>query len=65
MKSKFVDSTLEFLTITPDDAPATKSGLGRRNRTPAVEGTLNSLISDYEGVLKAAMEKAKAAVEAG
>lgn len=40
-----------------------RQGLGRRNRTPAVEGSLNQLIGSYEGVLKAAMQKAKAAVE--
>ena len=40
-----------------------RQGLGRRNRTPAVEGSLDQLIGSYEGVLKDAMQRAKAAVE--
>jgi hypothetical protein len=41
-----------------------RTGLGRRNRTPAVGGSLDQLIGSYEDVLKTAMERAKATVEA-
>jgi hypothetical protein len=41
-----------------------RQGLGRRTRTPAVEGTLNELIKEYESRLLAPMLDAKAKVEA-